>query len=40
MKTLLTDRAAYMDKTLLARLTLPNGKTPIMYRFHHADARC
>ena len=40
MKTLLTDRAEYVDKTLLARLTPPNGKTPVMYRFHHADARC
>lgn len=39
-KTLLADRAEYVDKTLLARLTPPNGKTPVMYRFHEADARC
>ena len=40
MKTLFTERAEYIDGTLLARLTPPNGKTPIMYRFHDADARC
>lgn len=40
MKTLFTERAEYIDGTLLARLTPPNGKTPVMYRFHDADARC
>ncbi len=40
MKTLFTERAEYIDGTLLARLTPPNGKTPVMYRFHEADARC
>ena len=39
-KTLFTDRADYIDGILLSRLTPPNGKTPVMYRFHEADARC
>ena len=39
-KTLLTDRADSLDGKLIARLTPPNGKTPVMYRFHSADARC
>ncbi len=38
--TLLTDRADYVDGTLVARLTSRSGKTPVMYRFHSADARC
>lgn len=40
MKTPLSDRAEYLDETLRARLTPPNGKPPVMYRFHGADARC
>ena len=39
-ETLLTDRSEYIDKTLVARLASPNEKTPNMYRFHNADARC
>ena len=38
--TLLTDRADYVDGTLVARLTSRSGKAPTMYRFHEADARC
>jgi hypothetical protein len=40
MKTRLIDRAAYLDKILIERLTPTNGKMPVMYRFHSADARC
>lgn len=39
-KTLLADRADFIDETLRARLTPQTGKAPVMYRFHDADARC
>ena len=39
-KTLLSDRAEYLDEALRARLTPPGGKEPHMYRLHQADARC
>ena len=39
-KTLMTNRADYVDETLVARLTSRSGKSPAMFRFHEADARC
>lgn len=40
VKTLLSDRAMYLDECLRTRLLPPDGKMPVMYRFHESDARC
>ena len=40
VKTLLSDRAVYLDECLRTRLLPPDGKMPVMYRFHASDARC
>lgn len=40
VKTLLSDRAMYLDERLRTRLLPTDGNMPVMYRFHGPDARC